>query len=99
LSSRAKRPRSAFSASKFRPRARDGVGESENVFAALDAPAGRIVDDADERRKETLGAPGYDENQRDQGRRQGRKKRRFAGKGDLAPLGRVMQSFSVGSSV
>jgi hypothetical protein len=46
------------------------AGESKDVFAALDPPAGRVVDEADERGEQGFGARGNDEDEHKEGRGQ-----------------------------
>ncbi len=67
------------------------AGESKDVFAALDPPAGWVVDEADERGEEGLGARGNDEYEHEEGRGQRGEQRRLARKSDFAALDRIME--------
>ncbi len=69
----------------------EGAGESKDVFAALDAPAGRIVDETDERGEEGFGVAGNDEYEHEEGRGQRGEQRRLPRKGDFAALDRIME--------
>src|SRR5208337_4182821 len=76
---------------KFGGRADQGSRERERVGAALDAPAGWVVDRADEHGEQADDASGNDEDERDERRRQRGEQRRLPREGDPAALDRVVK--------
>src|SRR5260370_42464789 len=73
------------------PGGHERAGESKDVFATLEPPGGRVVDEADKRGEEGFRMRGDHEYEHEEGRGKRGEERRLARKGDFAALDRIVE--------